>query len=267
MNPVEAPLLGDVQGLPDDREVAIDAVGIGSLRYPVIVSDRDGQAQRTVASADMDVDLSAAVKGTHMSRFVEVLDGHAGEVGAGRMMAIASELRSRLGSRRARIALTFPYFLERAAPVSELRAMGDYEGHLLGETYTDSARLEVGVRVPVKSLCPCSKEISDYGAHSQRGYVDVRVRCRPDAPVWLEDLIDLAEQCGSSPVYPLLKRVDERHVTMQAYENPAFVEDIAREAALRLREDARVESFSLRVANQESIHNHEAVARIVWERR
>jgi len=181
-------------------------------------------------------------------------------------LAIASDLRARLSSRRARIALTFPYFLERAAPVSGLAAMADYEGRLVAEVENDSARLEVGVRVPVKSLCPCSKEISDYGAHSQRGFVDLTVRCKPDEAVWLQDLIDLAERCGSSPVYPLLKRVDERHVTMEAYENPAFVEDIARDAAVQLRGDHRVDAFAVRVANQESIHNHEAVARIVWER-
>jgi MptA/FolE2 family GTP cyclohydrolase len=162
--------------------------------------------------------------------------------------------------------LEFPYFLERSTPISGLRSVNDYEGRLVAEVNGPRSQLEVGVRVPVASLCPCSKEISDYGAHNQRGYVDLDVRCSSEHPVWLQDLVEVAEGCGSAPIYTLLKRVDERHVTMEAYDNPAFVEDIARDAALALRGDGRVEAFTVRVANQESIHNHEAVARIRWER-
>ena len=266
MNPLEAPVLRDVQNLPDERDIAIDAVGIASLRYPVLIADRDGEAQRTVVSAAMDVDLPAHVKGTHMSRFVETLDGHADQISAARLVAVAATMRDRLDSRRARIEFEFPYFLERSTPVSGLRSVNDYEGRLAAEVDGPRSRLEVGVRVPVASLCPCSKEISDYGAHNQRGYVDLDVRCSPEHPVWLQDLIEVAESCGSAPIYTLLKRVDERHVTMEAYDNPAFVEDIARDAALALRADPRIEAFTVRVANQESIHNHEAVARIRWER-
>ena len=266
MNPLEAPALRDVQNLPDERDIAIDAVGIASLRYPVLIADREGEAQRTVARAAMDVDLPAHVKGTHMSRFVETLDGHADQISAARLVAVAATMRDRLESRRARIELEFPYFLERSAPVSGLRSVNDYEGRVAAEVDGPLVRLEVGVRVPVMSLCPCSKEISDYGAHNQRGYVDLDVRCNSDEPVWLQDLIEVAEACGSAPIYALLKRVDERHVTMEAFDNPAFVEDIARDAALALRADTRIEAFTVRVANQESIHNHEAVARIRWER-
>ena len=266
MNPVDAPALQDVQNLTDDRDIAIDAVGIASLRYPVLIADRDATAQRTVATAAMDVDLPAHVKGTHMSRFVETLDAHADQLSAANVLAVADTIRGRLTSGRARIALEFPYFLERPAPITGLRAISDYEGRLTAEVDGPRERLEVGVRVPVASLCPCSKEISDYGAHNQRGYVDLDVRCRPDRPVWLQDLIEVAESCGSAPIYSLLKRVDERHVTMEAYDNPAFVEDIARDAAVALRADPRVEAFTVRVANQESIHNHEAVARVCWER-
>jgi GTP cyclohydrolase FolE2 len=267
MNPLEAPVLRDIQNLPDNRDIAIDAVGIASLRYPVLIADRDSDAQRTVATAAMDVDLPAHLKGTHMSRFVETLDAQADHISAANLVEIAATMRDRLDSRRARIALEFPYFLERNAPVSGLRAISDFGGRLAAEVDGARSRLEVGVRVPVASLCPCSKEISDYGAHNQRGYVDLDVWCTPELPVWLQDLIEVAETCGSAPIYTLLKRVDERHVTMEAYDNPAFVEDIARDAALALRADARIEAFTVRVANQESIHNHEAVARIRWERK
>jgi GTP cyclohydrolase FolE2 len=266
MNPVETPVLCDVQDLADDREVALDAVGIASLRYPGLVIDREGTAQRTVVTTEMDVDLAPHVRGTHMSRFVETLDESADRLSAATLVDLARTIRERLGSRRARIALSFPYFLGRSAPVSGLRSVSDYEGRLIAEVDLNSTRLEVGVRVPITSLCPCSKEISAYGAHNQRGYLDLKVRCQPERPVWLEDLIEVAEGCGSAPIYALLKRVDERQVTMQAYDNPAFVEDIARDAALALRADSRIEAYSVRVANQESIHNHEAVARVRWER-
>jgi GTP cyclohydrolase I len=215
----------------------------------------------------MDVHLPAHLKGTHMSRFVEVLDHYANDISVTTIAGIAADLRARLESERARLALEFPYFLERTAPVSGLRSINDYEGRLSAEADARGATITLGVRVPLTSLCPCSKEISDYGAHNQRGYLDIDARCDSRRrSVWLEDLIDLAETCGSAPIYPLLKRVDERHVTMQAYDNPVFVEDIARQAALALMADERICSFVVRVANQESIHNHEAVARITWER-
>ena len=266
MNPLEVPVLEDVQSSVDEREIAIDAVGIASLRYPILIADRDGTAQRTAATASMDVDLAGCVRGTHMSRFVETLDGHADQISVASLVDIARGMRHRFHSKRARISLEFPYFLERSAPDSGLRSISDYEGRLAAEVDGPRSVLEVGVRVPVTSLCPCSKEISDYGAHSQRGYIDLDVRCRPDYPIWLQDLIEAADACGSAPIYSLLKRVDERHVTMEAYDNPAFVEDIARDTALALRSDLRVEAFTVRVANQESIHNHEAVACINWER-
>jgi GTP cyclohydrolase FolE2 len=266
VNPFEAPVLEDVQNSVDERDIAIDAVGIASLRYPILIADRDGTAQRTAATASMNVDLPGSVRGTHMSRFVETLDGHADRISAASLVEIAASMRDRFDSKRARIRLEFPYFLERSAPDSGLRSISDYEGRLTAEVDGPRSLLEVGVRVPVTSLCPCSKGISDYGAHSQRGYVDLDVRCRPESPVWLQDLIEVADASGSAPIYSLLKRVDERHVTMEAYDNPAFVEDIARDAALALRSDRRVEAFTVRVANQESIHNHEAVACINWER-
>jgi GTP cyclohydrolase IB len=254
--------LNDVQALLDDRRLPIDAVGIADFRYPLVVTDRGGETQPTVATVAMDVNLPANIKGTHMSRFVEVLDARAGEVTVNTLPLMVRDLHERLGGTRARVELRFPFFRSRAAPVSGLSALAEHEAGLTGELSDGLISMSVSVRVPVTSLCPCSKEISDYGAHSQRGYLQLRVECVPDSPVWIEDLIDIGEQCGSAPIYPLLKRVDERHVTMQAYDNPAFVEDIARDAALALRQDHRVQRFEVSVSNQESIHDHTAVARI-----
>ena len=267
MNPLAAVPLQDVQALPDHRDLAIDEVGIDALRYPVLVLGRDGEAQRTVATVAMDVDLAADVKGTHMSRFIEVLDASADEISPVTIGRAAAALHNRLGGTRARIDLRFPYFREQAAPVSGLKSYAELEGRLIAETTAGATTTTVGVNVPVTSLCPCSKEISDYGAHNQRGYIELTVACAPKAALWLEDLVEVADRSGSAPIYPLLKRVDERYVTMAAYDNPVFVEDIAREAAAALREDARVVKFEVAVTNQESIHNHNAVARLRWERK
>lgn len=266
MNPLETAVLDDVQAQVDHRNVDIEAVGIADLRYPVTLTGRDGTAQRTVATIAMDVDLPGHVRGTHMSRFVEVLHDSADGLSPRGLPDVAAELRARLGSERARVVLDFPYFLERTAPVSGMRSLIDIEGRIAVSSGRETTTLEIAARVPVTSLCPCSKEISDYGAHNQRGHVELHVHCSPSDPVWLEDLVEAAEQAASAPIYPLLKRVDERHVTMQAYDNPAFVEDIVRDAAVALREDDRVLSFTASAANQESIHNHSAVARVRWER-
>jgi GTP cyclohydrolase I len=261
----------DVQNLPDERRIAIDQVGVSELRYPIVVLDRERQTQQTVARITMSVSLPHHFKGTHMSRFIEVLNRHRGEVTVRTLPAMLAELRDRLQAESARIELTFPYFLERAAPASGARAFMDYDCTFVALVDGEEEDFVLGVRVPVTSLCPCSKAISDYGAHNQRGYVTVEVRsARPEggtpAFIWIEELIDLAERSASAPVYPLLKRPDERHVTMQAYDNPAFVEDIVRNVAAELREDTRVAWFRVHVVNHESIHNHSAFARIEWSR-
>jgi GTP cyclohydrolase IB len=260
----------DVQGGSDAREVAIDEVGIDELAYPVSVEGRDGDGQQTVAEVSMSVELAPQFRGVHMSRFVEVLSIHAGRIGPIGFREMAAETRRRLQSERSKVTLRFPYFLERQAPQSEMSAMTRYECRLTGEASPQATSVEVAVRVPVTSLCPCSKEISDYGAHNQRGYVDIAVTSqRPvgdTAGIWFEDLIDVAEMAASAPIYPLLKRSDERHVTMQAYDNPAFVEDIVRDVLVALREDIRVAKARVRVSNQESIHDHNAVAQLRWER-
>jgi GTP cyclohydrolase I len=196
-----------------------------------------------------------------MSRFVQALAEYDTVLDQRACAALAEQLRDRLNSARATLTLEFPYFIERTAPVSALPGMVDVEA-TIGAVAAESTEVRVGVRVPVTSLCPCSREISDYGAHNQRGYVEIDVVCEAAEQVWFEDLIDVAESAASAPIYSLLKRVDERHVTMTAYENPAFVEDIARDVVVALRQDARVREYVVRVTNQESIHNHNAIATI-----
>ncbi len=263
----------DLQGSPDDRNIAIDQVGVTDLRYPIVILDREHEKQQTVASLTMSVNLPHHFKGTHMSRFIEVLSEHRGEVTMRTLPGILQQLKAVLEAESARVEVRFPYFLERVAPVSgpKVKALMDYECWFVGEVNGSSDDFVLGVRVPVTSLCPCSKAISDYGAHNQRGLVTIEVRGertsegRP-ALIWIEELIEVAERSASAPVYPLLKRADERHVTMLAYDNPVFVEDMVRNVASRLQSDNRVASFRVEAVNQESIHNHSAFARIEWRR-
>jgi GTP cyclohydrolase I len=264
-------MLDDVQARTDDREIDIDQVGVTGLRYPIVVFDRENQRQETVATVRLSVDLPHHFKGTHMSRFVEVLNLHRGEITMRTLPTILAELRRRLEAERARVEVRFPYFVEREAPATGARALMDYESWFLGEATGSASDFVLGVAVPVTSLCPCSKEISEYGAHNQRGHVSIEIRSRPDDDgrpelVWLEELIETAENAASAPVYALLKRPDERAVTMQAYDNPVFVEDMVRNVAVDLKADERVTWFSVEAENEESIHNHNAFARISWER-
>lgn len=257
----------DVQSQPDDRGIALDRVGVAGLRYPIVVLDRSQSKQQTVADLRISVSLPASVKGTHMSRFVEVLDESRGEVTVNTIPTILRRVRQRLEADSAQLEVRFPYFLERKAPVSGSTSLMDYECRFVGSADSASETFSLSVRVPVTSLCPCSKAISDYGAHNQRGYVDMTVETRsPDDLIWIEELVELGESVGSSPVYPLLKRSDERHVTMAAYDNPVFVEDMTRNAAEKLKADPRVASFRVCVENDESIHNHLAFAETSWSR-
>lgn len=257
----------DVQSRPDDRQVPIDQVGVRDLRYPIVVLDQANGQQSTIAQIAMSVALPHHFKGTHMSRFIEVLNEHRGEVTMRTVPAILHHLKERLDAERARVEVQFPYFIEKTAPVSGARALMDYECTFIGEANGQGDDFMLRVTVPVTSLCPCSKEISDYSAHNQRGYVTLQVRTMPSSDgqpeiIWIEELVEIAEQSASAPVYPLLKRPDERHVTMQAYDNPVFVEDIVRNAAIRLQSDERVTWFEVTAVNQESIHNHSAFARV-----
>jgi GTP cyclohydrolase IB len=261
----------DVQNHPDTREMPIDRVGVCDLKYPIIVMDRENRQQSTTARISMSVNLPREFKGTHMSRFIEILNSHRGEITMRTLPMILHELKHRLDAQSAHIEVEFPYFLERCVPVSGARALMDYECVFTGEVNGGTADFILGVRIPVTSLCPCSKAISEYGAHNQRGYVTVEIRSRPGQDmtpelVWIEELVEWAEASASAPLYPLLKREDERHVTMQAYDNPAFVEDVVRDVAVLLQKDQRISWFRVHALNQESIHNHNAFAQIAWSR-
>jgi GTP cyclohydrolase IB len=263
--------LEDVQNRHDPRGIPINKVGVSDLSYPIMVMDRAQKWQHTVAQVSLSVALPHHFKGTHMSRFVEVLNRHRGEVTMRTLPTILHELRERLDAEQAHIDVEFPYFIERVAPVSGASALMDYHCAFTGESDGRVDDFVLRVKVPVTSLCPCSKEISDYGAHNQRGYVTVEVRStrtpagEPEL-IWIEEIIEMAERAASSPVYPLLKRPDERHVTMQAFDKPAFVEDIVRDVVVQLQQDPRVAWLRVHVVNQESIHNHNAFAEIEWQR-
>ena len=263
-------VLEDVQNHADERGVPIDQVGVSGLRYPITVLDRTNERQETVATLALSVSLPHHFKGTHMSRFIEILSAHRGELTMRTVPAILAELRDRLDAQSARLKAVFPYFLPRTAPVSGASAVMDYDCSFVATLNHRQDDFVLGVTVPVTTLCPCSKAISDRGAHNQRGTVEMRVRSvrTDDGPalVWIEELIEVAEQSASAPVYPLLKRPDERHVTMQAFDSPVFVEDVVRNVATRLMRNDRVAWFSVHAVNQESIHNHDAFAELEWTR-
>jgi GTP cyclohydrolase FolE2 len=259
-------MLEDVQSRFDGRNLPIGQVGISGFRYPVTVWDQDGGSQSTVAEFSMSVALSGDVKGAHLSRFVEVLHDCAGELSPHAVPVILEKLRQRLGSSRAELLAEFPYFMLKEGPVTDSAAMLEYKCQLSGCIEGSETILTLAAGVPVTSVCPCSKAISDYGAHNQRGHITLRVQPRNEGGgpvmVWIKELIEIAEASASSPVFPLLKRPDERYVTMHAYDHPVFVEDMARAAASALCDDGRVAWFSVEAANDESIHNHAAFARI-----
>jgi len=259
--------LHDIQNSPAEKQIPIDQVGVTDLRYPIIVLDRQQEKQQTVARLTVSVALPHHFKGTHMSRFIEVLNDHRGEITMRTLPVILDNMKTRLEAERARIELQFPYFLERSAPVSGEKGLMDYDCVFVGEANGNDCDFVMKVRVPVASLCPCSKSISDYGAHNQRGYFDIALRSnrKEDGEfnfIWIEELIEIAEKSASGPVYALLKRSDERHVTMHAYDNPVFVEDMVRNVAAILIEDKRVAWFRVQAENHESIHNHNAFALI-----
>jgi GTP cyclohydrolase IB len=251
----------DIQSQCDTRNLPIDKVGIKNLRYPVTVRDRREGRQNTVASINMYVDLPHHYKGTHMSRFVEMLHLLRTEVSLKRFADLLDQMKKHLDAASAHIEMTFPYFIEKKAPVSGAPGLMDYTCRIIG--YSDSHNqvdLISEVNVPISSVCPCSKAISDYGAHNQRG--EVKLQTRFKRFIWLEDMIELVESCASSDVYSVLKRVDEKRVTEQSYENPKFVEDVVRDIAARLLEDDNITWFSVSAENFESIHNHSAYAHI-----
>ncbi len=258
----EARPITDVQGSADRRNIVIDHVGIKDIRYPFTVEDRSG-AQNTVAVCSMYVQLPARYKGTHMSRFVDVLHAHRdrqGAISVASFDGLLAELSARLDAPKGRIELTFPYFVSKNAPVSGVQSLLDYEVTLIGEMAHGKRDATIKIVIPVTSLCPCSKEIAEYGAHNQRAHITVEVCAHPAIP--LEELIDMVEAQASSELYGLLKRPDEKFITEKAYDNPKFVEDVVRDIAGIFNHDTRITRYKVSVENFESIHNHSAYAHI-----
>jgi GTP cyclohydrolase I len=267
MNPVTQ-MLPDVQEQADAREVALDEVGISGLSYPVRVLGPASVSQDTVAEIEMTASLAPSMRGTHMSRFVEVVHDVRACVTSATALEMAELLRERLNAGQAHVRLSFPLFVDREAPISGKRSMLRFDCRFEGASSADGNTVRVGVVVPVTSLCPCSKEISDYGAHSQRGQIDIVVEFPSGSrdTISPQELLAVADDAASAPIIPLLKRADERYLTMAAYDKPAFVEDLARDVAVALRADSRVVAFAIAVSNAESIHDHQAVARLRWRR-
>jgi GTP cyclohydrolase I len=261
MNTRDPVVMPDVQGSADTRRLAIDKVGIKSVRHPVLVMERGGQAQHTVAMFNMYVGLPHHFKGTHMSRFIEILNKNEREISVESFQVILEEMLKRLEAESGHIEMTFPYFIDKAAPVSKVKSLMDYEVTFTGEIKEDGTKeFTMKVVVPVTSLCPCSKKISEYGAHNQRSHVTISART--SGFVWIEELVEYAEKHASSELYGLLKRPDEKFVTERAYDNPKFVEDLVRDIAADLNRDPRIDWYVVESENFESIHNHSAYALI-----
>ena len=260
----EVDRIEDVQGAADLRRIPINKVGIKDIYHPVIVGDRAGREQHTIANFNMYVNLPHNFKGTHMSRFVEILNLHEREITVKSFKEMLSELTDRLAADAGHIEMTFPYFVNKTAPVSGVRSLLDYQVTFAGERRNGKNSIWIKVVVPVTSLCPCSKSISDRGAHNQRSHVTINARI--EGFMWLEELIDLAESEASCELYGILKRPDEKYVTEQAYDNPKFVEDMVRDIAARLNADDRVRAYIIESENFESIHNHSAYALIEYDK-
>jgi GTP cyclohydrolase I len=252
----------DVQSSADYRNMPIQKVGIRNIRYPITVRDKSRETQQTVANVTLSVNLPHTNRGTHMSRFIEVLDRFKNEVDYQNLDRILIEIKKSLQAEESHIELEFPFFLRKKAPVSGLDSLMSYQC-MIEATYNNHLEIAVRVEVPVHTLCPCSKEISEMSAHNQRGTVAITVGMTKF--IWMEDLIQIAEDSASSPLYALLKREDEKYITERAYENPRFVEDVVREVALRMEALPGVRYHIVEVENFESIHNHSAYAVIAKE--
>ncbi len=261
MNPITSSLhIPDTQSERDERHLAIQRVGVKDVRYPLSVKVGK-KVQPTVGQWTLDVALPAEKKGTHMSRFVAWLEALEAPLDPCTLRDLHAQMLVKLGATEGRIEVRFPFFIKKRAPVTGIESMLDYQGVLISETRAGKTTVWSEVGVAVKSLCPCSKEISDYGAHNQRSLVTIRAELLSDELGWPE-LVRFAEESASSEIWPLLKRADEKWITEHAYENPKFVEDLIRDVALRLNADKRIGAYSVDVENFESIHNHSAYARI-----
>ncbi|OPY73495.1 MAG: GTP cyclohydrolase FolE2 [Syntrophorhabdus sp. PtaU1.Bin002] len=250
----------DVQNLDDYRMIEIDKVGVKDIKYPIVVLDKAEGLQHTIATIDMYVNLPHNYKGTHMSRFVEILHSNKNMINMKNFPNILREMKDRLNAESAHLSVKFPYFIKKEAPISRTESFLEYNCGFSGSMDGSNRMKEfvVFVSVPINTLCPCSKEISEHGAHNQRGITTVSVRFRKF--FWIEDLIALVEQCASSDIYSILKREDEKFVTERAFENPKFVEDVVRDIAGTLSKDTNMTWFMIEAENFESIHNHSAYA-------
>jgi GTP cyclohydrolase IB len=249
----------DVQARADTRQLPINRVGIKDISHPVRVKDRSAGEQHTIASFNMYVSLPHNFKGTHMSRFVEILHGER-EISVESFAKMLATMTQRLEADVGHIEMSFPFFVMKKAPVSGVESLMDYRATLIGEHRRGHTEMWVRVSVPVTSLCPCSKKIAEYGAHNQRSHVTITARLRRH--MWIEELIEIAESEASCELYGILKRTDEKYVTERAYDNPKFVEDVVRDVATRLNRDERVAAYVVESENFESIHNHSAYALI-----
>ena len=261
MNTVNPEGIADVQSSADTRHLPINKVGIKAIRHPVKLRDRSGGVQHTVATFNMYVELPHNFKGTHMSRFVEILNEHDTEISVESFESILRQMVQRLEADVGHVEMSFPYFINKAAPISGVKSLLDYEVCFLGEVCKDGTyKQTMKIVVPVTSLCPCSKKISDRGAHNQRSHVTVTATT--NQMIWIEELVRMVEDQASCELYGLLKRPDEKYVTERAYDNPKFVEDMVRDVASVFNADPRIDAYVVESENFESIHNHSAYALI-----
>lgn len=250
----------DVQNLKDHRNIDIQKVGVKGIKYPIIVLDKINETQHVNATINMYVNLPHRFKGTHMSRFVEILNEYRGEINIKTFRKILCKMKEKLNAESAHIEIKFPYFVEKTAPVSNAKSLMEYQCSFCGENNGKKDDLIVGISIPITTACPCSKEISDAGAHNQRS--TVRVNLKFEKFFWIEDIIRLVERSASSEIFSLLKRADEKYVTEEAYKNPMFVEDVVRTIAEKLNKNPNFTWYSVEAENMESIHNHNVYAYI-----
>lgn len=252
----------DVQNEIDRRNIEIDKVGVRNLKYPIVLLDKANDKQHTVASINMYVNLPHHFRGTHMSRFIEILNKYRRAIDIHNMGKIMKEMKEKLNAESAHLEMEFPYFIEKEAPVSKAKSLMGYQCKFIGEV-NHRMKIFLGVSIPILTVCPCSKEISDRGAHNQRGVIRVLLQFK--GFLWIEDVIEMLEDCASGTVYSLLKREDEKYVTEKSYDNPTFVEDVVRNVAMKLNKVENIISYHVEVETCESIHNHDAYACVIRE--
>ena len=247
----------DVQNDIDFRKIEINKVGVKNLKYPIVLQDKENEKQHTIASINMYVNLPHHFRGTHMSRFIEILNKYRREIDIHNMGEIMKEMKTNLEAEAAHLEIDFPYFIEKKAPVSGAKSLMEYQCKFTG-MLNDKMKILLGVSIPILTVCPCSKEISEHGAHNQRGTIIVQLQFK--GFIWIEDIIQMVENCASGSVFSLLKREDEKFVTEKSYENPKFVEDVVRDVATKLNKQENILWYKVEVESFESIHNHDAYA-------